>query len=74
MKSIALSVFALFATQAIHVEPGHYDRMLRRWGGYIPQCDEQCADAGGEICGTTFQVCCQPGQCVTRYNRFELCG
>ena len=63
MKTIIIAAALTVYTSTIHLQPGKYDAAKNRWGGYLPQCDLQCQNKGGEICGTTFHQCCQSQKC-----------
>lgn len=34
------------------------------WTGHLTECDDQCDDQGGTVCGTEYRQCCKAEACV----------
>ena len=42
------------------------------WTGHLYECDQQCTDNGGMVCGQNQRQCCEQEQCETKFG-MEVC-
>lgn len=42
------------------------------WTGHLTECDNQCVEQGGSVCGQNQRQCCQPDACGQSFG-MEVC-